>query len=86
MMNMKILGALAGGFAKILPYIMKGLKILNPIAGIAGGISETVKNAKIANNVGNGIYLNPCKGKALKQMLIPVVDKINRVEEEEKNK
>ena len=34
---------------------MKGLKILNPIAGIAGGISETVKNAKIVNNVGNGI-------------------------------
>ena len=76
------LGALAGGFTKILPYTMKGLKILNPIVGIAGEISETVKYAKIANNVGNGIYLNPYKGKALKEMLIPIVDKIDGVEEE----
>ena len=40
------LETLAGGFAKRLPYIMKGLIILNPIAGIAGGISETVIKCK----------------------------------------
>ena len=78
------LGAIAAGLGKVLPYVLKGLKFLNPIAGIAGGISETVKNAKIANNVGNGIYLNPYKGKGLKEMLIPIVDKIDGVEEEGK--
>ena len=76
------LGAIMSGLSRVVPFILKGIKNLVPVAQLAGGISETVRNSKQA--AGHGIFLNPFKGKALKEILIPIVDKIGNVEEEGK--
>ena len=76
------LGAIASGLARVVPFILKGIKNLVPVAQLAGGISETVRNSKQA--AGSGIFLNPFKGKALKEILIPIVDRISDVEDEGK--
>ena len=78
------LGAIMSGLSRVVPFILKGIKNLVPVAQLAGGISETVRNSKQA--AGHGIFLNPFKGKALKEILIPIVDRIGDVEDEGKTK
>ena len=86
--------------AALLPLIFGGIAAAGGTAGaIASGVKAANDKAKndleleeqrrhnkvVEESIkGNGIFLNPYKGKALKEILIPVIDKIDGVEQEGK--
>ena len=86
--------------ALLLPLIFGGIAAAGGTAGgIASAVSAANNKAKndleleeqrrhnkaVEKGIsGSGIYLNPYKGKALKEILTPIVDKIDGVEQEGK--
>ena len=85
--------------AALLPLIFGGIAAAGGTAGaIASAVKAANDKAKndleleeqrrhnkaVEKGLGNGIFLNPYKGKALKEILIPVIDKIDGVEQEGK--
>ena len=86
--------------AALLPLIFGGIAAAGGTAGgIASAVKAANDKAKndleleeqrrhnkvVEESIkGNGIFLNPYKGKALKEILIPVIDKIDGVEQEGK--
>ena len=72
-------GGTAGGIAS-------AVKAANDKAKNDLELEEQRRHNKIIEKslVGSGVFLNPYKGKALKEMLTPVIDKIDGVEQEGK--
>ena len=84
----------------LLPLIFGGIGAAGTVAGGTAGIVKAVNDkaaddAKIAEQMrhnkeverlasGHGVYLNPYKGKSLKDILTPIVDKIDGIETEGK--
>ena len=89
-----------GGILPFLPLILAGIGAAGATAGgVAGAVSAANSKAKndleLAEQrrhnreverltYGNGVYLNPYKGKSLKDILSPIVDKIDGLETEGK--
>ena len=89
-----------GGILPFLPLILAGIGAAGATAGgVAGAVNAANQKAKndieLAEQLrhnkeverltyGHGVYLNPYKGKSLKDILTPIVDKIDGIETEGK--